>query len=262
LQPKHAISTEFGRFYSSLPGFEDLTLASVTSIINVLSKDALVNAAAKRVAERAVNEEEIWHVLQQEESDEAAIKWVSSAARNYMAYAQALGSAVHAWCETWPERPEVVPWIDKMVIWEPDRDKCYKTIKETASQYGRFLEDTGAELLETERTVFNDEMGYAGTLDLVAVIDGKTYIIDIKTGFVSRESVPLQLAAYRHANYKVVGDASVPFDYPIDGGYVLQLKPRSYRLIPVECGPKEWGYFLYAKALWHWKNEDSKGALG
>jgi hypothetical protein len=55
------------------------------------------------------------------------------------------------------------------------------------------------EWLESERTIFHPELLYAGTLDAVAIIDGKKYVIDFKSSAGFYDTFGPQIAAYRAA---------------------------------------------------------------
>lgn len=61
---------------------------------------------------------------------------------------------------------------------------------------------TRPEYLTTEKTVVSKIFGYAGTLDCLARIDGKTYLIDWKTGKGIYTSYFLQVAALRQAAFE------------------------------------------------------------
>src|SRR3990167_5221266 len=49
-------------------------------------------------------------------------------------------------------------------------------------------------------TVWSKEFGYAGTLDLVCLIEGKLWIVDFKTSQSVWMSHEIQVSAYKHAN--------------------------------------------------------------
>ena len=53
--------------------------------------------------------------------------------------------------------------------------------------------------IDTERTVCNSELGYAGTYDLLAEFEGKKCIIDIKTGNNYPVTAGWQMMAYAKA---------------------------------------------------------------
>lgn len=275
--PRFAQATESGRFYN-IPGHEDVTFRSVTNIIGSLAKPALVPAAAKRVGERAVFEEQKWHAIQQEKGDEEARKFISRAAHDYMTYAQNLGSAVHFCCEVFDEHvisePEFLAFDDYLIAylndhWTPKMSeyrgtvaKNIEQIRKHVEQYDRACREHGIVWLDRERTVCNPAHGYAGTLDGIVEVDGRKYVIDLKTGFVSKDSVPMQLAAYRFATHEVHGDRTLNRSTWVDSGLVLQLKPASYKLIPVKCDADVFTAFLDTMKVWEWIHEGSKDALG
>jgi hypothetical protein len=65
------------------------------------------------------------------------------------------------------------------------------------------------ELIATEYHLFSDEYKFAGTADIICKIDGRIYLLDIKTSNSIHNSYNLQLAAYAQAwnethNEKVV----------------------------------------------------------
>lgn len=61
---------------------------------------------------------------------------------------------------------------------------------------------TRPEYITTEKTVVSKIFGYAGTLDCLARIDGKLYLIDWKTGKSIYTSYFLQVAALRQAAFE------------------------------------------------------------
>lgn len=64
------------------------------------------------------------------------------------------------------------------------------------------VQDPGQDI---ERRVFDRDQAYAGTIDLLAEIDGAMGIVDIKTSSAVREEYSLQTAAYLNAYYKTIG---------------------------------------------------------
>lgn len=92
----------------------------------------------------------------------------------------------------------------------------------------RFLKEV--EVLETERTVYCDEFGYAGTLDGIVLIDGERYIVDWKTygawrGVYNRSSekikkVRIQTNMYKYATGEDYKLACVVFK--VDGTYEIE----------------------------------------
>lgn len=65
-----------------------------------------------------------------------------------------------------------------------------------------WYDKTKPENIHNEIFVKNEEIGYAGTVDLYCHIDGKPWIIDFKTSQSIWPSHELQVAAYKHAGRK------------------------------------------------------------
>lgn len=94
---------------------------------------------------------------------------------------------------------------------------------------------------QCEVTVLNPEMGYAGTLDHVLVLNGKRYLVDVKTSKAVRDSHISQVAALAKAPVKLVSSidkGTGAFEYKdlhwteedmpkYDGYAVLQVRPTS-----------------------------------
>ena len=64
-------------------------------------------------------------------------------------------------------------------------------------RYADFIEDVAPEFLKTEFQVFAPH--YAGTVDRLAIIDGETFVLDIKTSKSVHPSHWAQTAAYARA---------------------------------------------------------------
>ena len=73
------------------------------------------------------------------------------------------------------------------------------------------------ELVATEYHLFSDDHQYAGTTDIICRIDGKLWLIDIKTSNSVHTSYNLQLAAYAKAWNETHNE-------PIEGVAILWLK--------------------------------------
>lgn len=218
-----------------------------TVVLDILTD--LRNWYAREAAASAVDFHRDWSEWEPDTSRE----WLAKAADRKRDAAAAVGTAVHAWVaaracgEYAPPAPEIAGH---------------------GRQFDQFLADFNPTFVEVERAVFGD--GYAGTFDMVCDIPGHgRLLVDIKTGkSVHPESVALQLAAYRHAEfmpdparvsmtpdhfYTFIGEPGVvaPEVPEVDGCAVLHLRPRSHRLIPITAGPDQHRTFLYALQLWH-----------
>lgn len=257
--PRFASSEDRGRFYR-FPDQEPMI--SVTSVINVLSKPALVPWSAKLAAERAMKHENIWHGIQEEEGDDKARKWISAAATEFTKMRMTLGSAVHWMCENNGRLQE--PEVQDKLMWYldtlgGDKAKHMDTIYAHLTSYQRFLADFQPYIIEQEQTVANLEHGYAGTLDAVVQLGHKVYLMDIKTGG-AYNSHALQLAAYRYCRHAVRDDQVNTWNIRAEGGFVLELKPKSYKVHWMRCGEQEFEAFLAALRLKKWSDEG--GVIG
>jgi len=71
-------------------------------------------------------------------------------------------------------------------------------VYDKADLWQKWLKDKKAKVLEIEVGVVNAEWWYAGRVDRIVEIDGKTYVIDIKSGVLATKG-RYQLAAYKLA---------------------------------------------------------------
>ncbi len=105
--------------------------------------------------------------------------------------------------------------IEKLSLGEGENVETDEDTKIGVASWKLWKQESGMEIVETERLVYDKENGYAGTADAIFKDSfNRLYIIDYKTsssGIVS-DSYALQVAAYAAA-------------YPdiIHGGFVLML---------------------------------------
>ena len=72
--------------------------------------------------------------------------------------------------------------------------------------YVDWLDATGLEPLLTERPVASRQWRYAGTFDLIGKLDGRLWLLDVKTSSGVYGSTALQLTAYGNAEFYVDAD--------------------------------------------------------
>lgn len=107
-----------------------------------------------------------------------------------------------------------------------------------------------------EQQVLSPTLGFAGTLDRVTLIDGKKYIVDIKTSNGIYNSYWLQLAAYREGLKNVS-------NIDVDGVAILWLNAKTrtngkkgdyqgvgWQMVVKEDTTKEWELFQSVQKLW------------
>ena len=113
--------------------------------------------------------------------------------------------------------------------------------------YVDWLDATNVEPLLTERPCASRQWQYAGTFDLIARIDGVTWMLDVKTSSGVYGSMALQLAAYANAEFYLdADDAEQPMP-PIDRYGVLHVTEAGTALhyLPASANDSAWKDFLY-----------------
>lgn len=100
--------------------------------------------------------------------------------------------------------------------------------------------DINPEIIGVEQVVFNDEYGYAGTVDLICKIDEQLWIVDFKTGQNIWAEYELQLSAYKQA-----------LDLPDAKLAILQVGyKRNKKLYKFTEIDDKFDLFLSAKKIW------------
>lgn len=118
--------------------------------------------------------------------------------------------------------------------------------------YLRFVDEWTPREWLVETTVARRAPRYCGTLDVVAELaDGLTWLLDLKT---TRSGVfaenALQLAAYRYADFYIGADGLEHAVPKVDRAGVVWLRgDRSYELVPVEAGDREFALFRAVLAV-------------
>ena len=113
--------------------------------------------------------------------------------------------------------------------------------------YVDWLDATNVEPLLTERPCASRQWQYAGTFDLIARIDGVTWMLDVKTSSGVYGSMALQLAAYANAEFYLdADDAEQPMP-PIDRYGVLHVTEAGTALhyLPASANDSTWKDFLH-----------------
>jgi len=99
--------------------------------------------------------------------------------------------------------------------------------------YARWLDTWQARPILVERMVGNREHWYAGTFDLIAEIDGVTWLLDLKTASGVYGENALQTDAYRHAEFWQ-DDEGLEQPMPVcERLGVLHVQPDETRLVPL-----------------------------
>ena len=89
----------------------------------------------------------------------------------------------------------------KEIVWINEYGKTNHSliVWQMILRFADFWNTVKPRLIATEQHIFSDKYQYAGTIDLVVEIDGKIWLLDIKTSNSLHTSYDLQLAAYAQA---------------------------------------------------------------
>lgn len=241
--PKWAVATERGRYYTDPAGGPDLI--SITNALSSIAKPALVPWAAGMTAD-AVIADPIVTARRARTEPTALRRELVAVSRGYTERAQNLGTRVHlravALVLNTPHAydEEVEPYAVQLAAW---------------FRLWRVRFDQDVEAVET--TVMHRKRGYAGTGDLwVWLPTGpfrrrQLWLVDYKTSAKKPadtvyDEQPLQLAALRHAPEWLLPDDSSEPAPRVHRTALLNLRPRSHRFIEVPSGRKQFRAFLGA----------------
>ena len=128
-----------------------------------------------------------------------------------------------------------------------DVNSIDETIMPYLNAFVKFQERAKIEPVLLEGRFADKNITFAGTVDIVGKVKGKTYIFDVKTG-QKQDSYNAQMAGYK----KLLNDNGLA----IDGVYILDLKPAGCKVIKIENIEKYWGLFEgMLKVYWYMFNK-------
>lgn len=111
-----------------------------------------------------------------------------------------------------------------------DEDGLPDWMRPVLKQWRKYCADTGFTVIESERKVYHQTYGYAGTLDLIGTFGGQGdehALIDVKRSFLAGQVIGLQTAAYAEAYIDEIGHKLIV------NRYALRLNENGpYRLEP------------------------------
>lgn len=262
------------------PEQDDLRLWSVTTIIGVLDKPALLYWASEQAALAAVAQADYLPQRIEAEGRAGVVKSLRDARFQKPKdgrTAADLGTAVHAAIEEYAitgKLPsvdaEVQPYLDSFDVWAQRFQPAYDA---------------------AEFTVYSPTYGYAGTCDGVFTVDGVRFIVDYKSSAKSFDArgnpatvypeIALQLAGYRYAEfaaawrprryeqfrrrYYLLGPGEIASQVPVptvDAGLGVKITPAHTTAYPVRCDEAVHTAFLYVLEAARWQFEMSKGVIG
>ena len=212
-------------------------LPSITNVLSVINKPALVGWAAREVAQKA------WELRRSlaEMGEADALQVLKGAPYRKSGRAAERGTTIHAYLEARVRglEPEVV-------------DGEAKKFQAGAEAW---LAEWDPEPLATELTVFAE--GYAGTGDLWCRRDGRVCIVDFKTGKGIYGEASLQIAALWGADMAADGQLPPHCAQPDVEGWVVRIGEDGFEAKQVRDLSYSLEAFRAALALWHWQHEES-----
>ena len=255
-------------------------LVSVTTLIKdaLGTSPGLVNWAVDTTAAAAYDRHKILTQFVEDEDREGAIKWLRDQRWQRTGEAAARGTDVHTVAEQLH--------LGNVVEYEPH-------LEGYVEQYRQFLADFKPEFLMAEAPVYNLTYRYAGTLDGVAVIEGKPVVVDIKTTAHGPDAknasgkpkarppfpeVALQLTLYRRAEivglladrkevqyrrYYVLDPEAHTEPMPeTEGGVCIVISPEDYMVVPVDTSERIWKACRHVIQTAKFQTETSKAVFG
>jgi len=220
---------------------DDMLVPSVTNVIGILDKPALPRWAAKLVAERAMH---LKHSLANMDDNEV-VDTLKGAPWSRSKRASDRGTDIHAYLEARMNRLDPEELSDDAVPYKQAADDWFDAV-------GASFED-----VQTEVTLFHPS--YAGTTDLIGILNGNSCIVDFKTSKAIYDEAALQLSALAGCYTDAEGN-SLPWRNP--DGTLFEMP----RLIVVRIGMDGWEEKEVADAdfamtaffglleAWHWKH--------
>ena len=105
----------------------------------------------------------------------------------------------------------------------------------------QWFKESKPEVIHREIVIWNEDYGYAGTIDFVAKINNQLWIIDFKTGQNIWAEHELQISAYKHA---------YPTEEPVKLGLLqlgYQRNKNAYKFTEIE---DKFNLFLATRSIW------------
>lgn len=261
--PMLASATDYGRMYAREVGGE-LLVPSITTVIGQQAND-LSGWHGYMAAKAALEDQRSYRASSSAGLKFAVIRDAASASERFRDAAAARGDRVHNYAEQVALRAMGQPHEV-----EGHRENLIAHGEQAfADRFDEWWELYRPKPLATEVTIWNETVGYAGTLDLVAEIAGHTCIIDYKTKGTDRkgrvkpldDKVVMQLVAGLKAEEALVdaeqGDWE-PWKHgeaPILMGVAL----GETQVVPQQANPhllkSNWFKFCALKRVWDYNRE-------
>lgn len=257
-QPLLAHQTEFGRMYSRTVG----GLPEVPSITTVIAQQPvdLSGWAGHMAAQAVINDPRLATAVNTPAQLKTLARQASKAAESFRDDAAARGDRVHHYAEQVALRalgkPHELAETREMLA--QHGEAAY------ADRFDEWWDLYGVRPIAAELTVWNHSVGYAGTLDLVATIGGRTCLIDYKTKGTDRQGrvkaldpkVVMQLVAGLKAEEQLVDGETgdwAPWQYN-DSPVLLGVALGATEVVAYQANPQVlpdyWRRFWSLRQAW------------
>lgn len=267
-QPALAHATAFGRMYARSLS-EQPAVPSITTVIGLQAMDLdgwIGYMAAKALADHVGLPEAVGRA----EKMRLLVRGAASAAEDYRNAAAERGDRVHFYAEQISLRA-----LERDHELERARAQLAESGESAyADRFDTWWQDYGVEPLVPEVTIWNQSVGYAGTMDLVAKIAGRLCLIDFKTKGTDRNGqikamdpkVVMQLVAGMKAEESLLDATSGQWEqwqYGQDP-LLLAVAIGETEVLPMRANPEvlpqHWYKFCALRRLWERNLETAKAA--
>jgi hypothetical protein len=239
----------------------------VHAILDMMPKPALMTASTREAAIFAVENIDVVAALARTDR-QAAIDLVKGAASRKWGKARDSGTEVHGLTETLMR--------DQIAV----RKSTFRVPQGTMEflrNFAQFATEFNVIPQQIETTVWDDELGYAGTFDglyrltldetqaatlgLAREIDA---LVDIKSGASGIwPEASLQQTAYARAKWMIDPATGNKVPMPaVDAAFGLWLRPEGWALIPLVIDDENWEQFKRLHGSWEWKRGHEKHVVG
>lgn len=260
-QPQLAHQTDAGRMYSrSLTGLPEVP--SITTVIGQQHLD-LTGWASHMATSNLIADTRLPEAIGSPAKLKTLARQSNDAAERFRDEAAARGDRVHNYAEQVALRAMGMPHT------MPEAREILAQHSEAgfADRFDEWWHNFQVKPLAAEITVWNNTVGYAGTLDLVATIGGRVCLIDYKTRGTDRSgrvkslnaNVVMQLAAGFKAEESLVDAAAgtwEPWEYGDDamlmGVAIGQTEVATYQANP-QTLPQYWQKFWALRQVWQYQ---------
>ena len=225
---------------------------SVTTILGVMDKPALVGWAKRTVAEFAVEKAPELVAMIADKGTQETVRYLAALPDYQRDAAATLGSSVHLLADMASRGAE----SDAVAFEVPEATQPY-----LAAFRGFLGHYSASSIVSSEKAVISFGDSYAGTYDLLMLIEGELWLVDIKTSKGIYAETGLQLIAYGYAEHIMLPNDPTLYAMPKVAHYgVLHLRPDKYpkegwRLVEYVVGERDYVAFLAARELYGWKQE-------